>query len=97
MKCWWKRLGAAPVVGEESVQAVGEFELSDTAGDGLNPGNESDDVVEFQYSTEKAGETLVGTVGVVDGGAPLVGFGEQSASVETGSVLAQDTWYLLPG
>ena len=83
-------LGAAPVVGEESVPAI--TSSSATLQAIVNPGNEAT-TFSFQYSTEKAGETLVGTVGVVDGGAPLVGFGEQSASVETGSVLAQDTSY----
>jgi Fibronectin type III domain len=58
----------------------------------LNPNNQKTSY-SFEYSTQAAGETLQGTVTTLNGAAPLEGFTEQAASVETGAVLSQDTTY----
>lgn len=57
----------------------------------VNPNNQ-ETTYSFEYSTEAAGEVLKGTITSVPGGGPLSGFGAQPASVTTGT-LTQDTTY----
>jgi hypothetical protein len=58
----------------------------------INPNNEKTTYA-FEYSTEASGETLKGTVVKRNGASALEGYGDQTASVETGASLAQDTTY----
>ncbi len=57
----------------------------------VNPNNQ-ETTFSFEYSTEAAGEVLKGAITTVPGASPLSGFGDQTASVPTGT-LAQDTTY----
>ena len=57
----------------------------------VNPNNQ-ETTYSFEYSKEAAGEVLKGAITTVPGASPLSGFGDQTASVPTGT-LAQDTTY----
>jgi hypothetical protein len=79
-----------PTLAGESASAV--TSKSATLEAQINPNNQVTEYV-FEYSTKVSGETLEGAIAKRPGLAPLSGFGPQTASVETGAVLAQNTAY----
>jgi len=81
---------APPKVDSESVSAVTPGEATLEAQ--VNPNNETTNYT-FEYSTTKAAGELTGMIVNVSGGSTLKGFGDQSAGVSTGAVLAPSTTY----
>ena len=81
---------APPKVDSESVSAVTPGEATLEAQ--VDPNNETTNYT-FEYSTTKAAGELTGMIVNVSGGSTLKGFGDQSAGVSTGAVLAPSTTY----
>ncbi len=88
----FKTPAAAPSVDTESTSAVSSTAATLEAQ--VNPNNESTSYA-FEYSTEQSGGVLGGTIVTVPAapGGPLEGFGDQTASVPTGALLPDTTYF----
>ena len=81
---------APPAIDSEGASSVTPFEATLEAQ--LNPNNQTTSYT-FEYSTTEAAGKLTGTITTLKGASPLSGYGDQTASVTTGHVLAPGTTY----
>jgi phosphodiesterase/alkaline phosphatase D-like protein len=86
----FKTPAAKPAVDGESTSGVSSTGATLEAQ--VNPNNESTSYV-FEYSTKEKAGVLEGTVVKVPGSGPIEGFGDQTVSVPTGTLLAGTTYF----
>jgi hypothetical protein len=86
----FKTLTAKPAVDAESTSAVSSTAATLEAQ--LNPNNQESTYL-FEYSTKEKTGVLEGTIVKVPGSGPLEGFGDETASVPTGTLLPGTTYF----